>query len=475
MDRRLSSVLPMLRIPVVALMLLLPFALRVLPANWPQFRGPNACGVAAGKFPVNFGPETNVAWRAAVAGGHSSPVIWGEHLFLTGFDGSKLQILCLARSNGVVRWRRSVEPGRIERSARNSHPATSTPCTDGTNLFVYFGSFGALSFGLDGSERWRAPLPPLITQHGASSSPVLAGEMVVLLRDSDVGSHLLALRKSDGTVIWQTARPDARRSFSTPLVLGDEIIVAGTLRIAAYESSAGKERWTIRGLPNEICSSPVSGGGLVYAAGWTPGSGVATMPTFGALLERGDANRDGKLSRQEAPNGPARQHFVYIDSNKDGVIDSAEWESMASIFSRSENAVIAIRPKGSGDMTGTNVVWKRHRGLPYVPTPLYYDNRLYLVRNGGLVSCLKSSDGSPLYEEERIGALGDYYASPVGAGGRICMISQAGVATVIAAGDQLEVLAQNRLGEEVLATPALADNTLYIRTATKVYAFREAK
>jgi outer membrane protein assembly factor BamB len=195
------------------------------------------------------------------------------------------------------------------------------------------------------------------------------------------------------------------------------------------------------------------------------------MPSFDSLLERGDANKDGKLLQSEAPPGPCKQHFVYIDANKDGTITREEWEAMADIFTRAENAGLAIRPGGKGDVTKTHVAWKQTRGLPYVPTSILYKHRIYYIKNGGLLSCFNATNGTPMFLEERIGALGDYFASPVAAGGKICVISRSGTATILDAGDELKVLARNNLSEPVLATPSVVDDVLYVRTAGKLYAF----
>jgi outer membrane protein assembly factor BamB len=447
-------------------------------ADWPQFRGPNGSGIGDGDFPTFFGPATNVLWKVPIGSGNSSPVISGNRLFLNAFENEELVTICLDRGTGQELWRRAVKPGKIERGARHSNPANSTPCTDGKTLFVYFGAFGALAYNFDGKELWRAPLPPLITQHGASSSPVLASKVVLLQRDADVDAHLLALNKQDGSIAWRTDRPDVRRGFSTPLVIhgqgerGKELaILAGTLRIAAYETFTGKEVWTVRGLPNEMCSSPVAGDGMLFAAGWTHGSGVSTMPSWAALLERGDANKDGQLSQSEAPAGPAKQHFNYFDGNKNGLVSAGEWKALADIFTKAENAALSIRLGGSGDVTTTHVAWKQTRGLPYVPTPLLHNGRLYMIKNGGLLTCLAATNGAALYQEERIGALGDYYSSPVAAGGKLLLLSQSGTATVIEMGDEMNVLARNNLGETTIATPAIADGVLYIRTSSALQAF----
>ena len=443
--------------------------------RWPQFRGPGGSGVGATDFPTHFGSNSNVLWRSAVPPGHSSPCLWDGKIFLTGFADGKLETLCLSQRDGRLLWSRRVEPGKIERGAQLSNPATATPATDGVRLVVYFGAFGLLAYDLEGGELWRKPLPVPVTQHGAGTSPVLAGDLVILNCDQDAGSYLLAVNKLDGRMVWKTERPAFHRGFATPLPWPPEkpeqIVVPGTLRLVAYSLKEGIERWSVRGLPNEMVASPVGGDGLIYVTGWTSGSGVSRMPTFDKLLEEGDLNHDGKLTREEAPGGPAKQHFVYIDADKDGLVTREEYVTVARIFDESKNVALCVRPDGRGDVTDTHVVWKATRGLPYVPSPLYYEGRLYLVKNGGLASCYEAKTGRVHYQEERLGALGDYYSSPVAAAGRICVASQLGTVVVYRAGDTLEVLARNSLDEPVVATPAIVEGKLYVRTKSALYAF----
>jgi outer membrane protein assembly factor BamB len=431
-------------------------------------------------FATDFGPNSNVLWKTPLPSGHSSPCIWEDKIFLTGFADQKLSTVALDRTSGRILWERSVPPGKIELGARLSNPAASTPASDGSRVCVYFGSFGLVCYDFEGHETWRKPLPTPITQHGASTSPVLAEDRLLLACDQDVGSYLLAVDKRNGNTLWKRDRPGFRRGFSTPLLWPparpEAAILAGTLRLVAYDLRDGNERWSVHGLPNEMVSSPVAGEDLVFVAGWTYGSGVRRMPDFDSQLERGDQNRDGKLSRAEAPSGPAKQHFLYIDADKDGFLTREEWETIAAIFNQSRNCLLAVRPGGEGDVTASRVVWSRTRGLPYVPSPLLYQGRIYLVKNGGLASCFDARTGQMFYEEERLGALGDYYASPVAAHGKICVASQAGVVVIYRAGESLEVLARNPLDESVLATPAIADDVLYVRTATQLYAFgRDSK
>jgi outer membrane protein assembly factor BamB len=445
---------------------------------WPQFRGPGGSGVAErGEFPVDFGPSSNLVWKTPLPVGHSSPIIWGGRIFLTGVTNEELATLCLDRATGHVLWQRTIRPDKLERGSHHSSPAASTPATDGTIVVVYFGAFGLHCYDFAGSNLWQKPLPVPITQHGASTSPVLANDKVILAVDQDVDSYLLAVHKGTGQTVWKADRPGFRRGFSTPLVWPasepEIAVLSGTLRLAAYDLRTGAERWTVRGLPNEMVASPTAGDGQIYAAGWTHGSGVARMPSFDTLLEQGDESKDAKLTREEAPAGPARNHFQYIDADKDGRLTREEWESMARIFDEARNVALAVRPGGRGEVTDTHVVWRQTRGLPYVPTPLCYEGRLYLVKNGGLATCLDAKTGRPFYQEERLGALGDYYTSPVAGGGRVCVASQPGLVVVFRAGDSLEVLARNNLGEPIMATPAIVEDTLYVRTKNHLYAFRE--
>ncbi|MCX8156907.1 MAG: PQQ-binding-like beta-propeller repeat protein [Verrucomicrobiae bacterium] len=446
-------------------------------AAWPQFRGPQAAGVAAGSFPTVFGPKTNVLWVVEVPAGHSSPCIWEDYLFLTATEGERLLTLCYNRRDGRELWRQGVVPEKPERGM--GAMASPTPATDGRRVYVYFGAFGLVSYDFAGKEIWRRPLPTPVTQHGAGASPVVANGVVVINRDADVDAHLLAVSAEDGRTLWDVKRPEARRGFATPLLWPahqpELVILPGTLQLAAYRLKDGAAVWRARGLPNEMVASPIFGEGLFFAAGWTPGAGMPVLPGFDELLAQGDQDKDGRLTREEAPQGTARRDFTYVDADKDGFLTRSEWESIRAIYEKSENALLAVRPGGEGDVTATHVAWKQNRGLPYVPTPLYYEGRVYLVKNGGLFSCFEARTGRALYQEERLGALGDYYASPVAAGGKILVCSQAGMAVVIKAGDTLEVLARNPMGERIMATPAIVDNVLYLRTQGRLYALGEPR
>jgi outer membrane protein assembly factor BamB len=219
----------------------------------------------------------------------------------------------------------------------------------------------------------------------------------------------------------------------------------------------------------------VAGDGLLFSAGWNIGGDEGerlTMPPFEPTAADYDKNKDGKLSVGELPEGPFRERFSQIDVNKDGLATREEWNDMVEAFAKAENAVRAIRPGGKGDITRTHIAWKQTRGLPYVSSPLFYQGRLFTIKNGGLASCYEARTGQIIYQDERLDAPGDYYSSAVAADGRVYVTSQKGRVVVLdAVSAALHVLARNDLGEQTMATPAIVDGKLYFRTASHLFAF----
>jgi outer membrane protein assembly factor BamB len=195
------------------------------------------------------------------------------------------------------------------------------------------------------------------------------------------------------------------------------------------------------------------------------------MPPFADYAREHDLNKDGRLSLNEITEDMVRGRFNQMDLDKDGQVTPQEWQAMADMFARAENALLAIRPGGRGEIGATHVAWKVTRSLPYVSSPLYHRGRVYTVKNGGLVSCYDAKTGRPFYQEERLGAGGDYYASIVAAGDKILVCSLGGVVVVLQAGDSLQVLARNNLGDTISATPAVVEGKIYLRTAKTLYCF----
>ena len=179
-----------------------------------SFRGPNGSGVAdATGIPSEFGPEKNVVWKIAVPKGSSSPVLTADALFLTGAENSQLITLKVDRGTGRVVWRRTLPQARAEKRHELNNPASPSPVTDGVNVYVFFSDFGLISYGPDGNERWRLPMPPFANFHGMGASPILAGDKLILVCDQDSESFLLAVDKNTGREIWKTVRPSVVHGF----------------------------------------------------------------------------------------------------------------------------------------------------------------------------------------------------------------------------------------------------------------------
>lgn len=454
-------------------------------ADWPQFRGPegNAIAPADARPPLKFSPKQNVLWSVTTEPGNSSPVIQGDRLFLTAHPGAnRLATVALDRRSGRELWRKELAPEKVEEVHRSlGSPASATPVVEGDRLYVHFGSFGLLCYSTEGQELWRLPMSLTQTEYGSSSSPILAGDNVILLLDQDGGSHLVAVNKTSGKVAWRVERPEMRRGFGTPLLWNHDkatdLVVPGTYWMKGLDPATGEERWRVSGLARITCTSPCVGDGQLFAASWTTGgdhnADHITMPAFDGFAAEHDANKDGKFSFAELPDGPVKQRFKHLDGNRDAFVDREEWESMANIFSRVENQAFAVKPGPDGKVSDAAVSWRFKKGLPYVASPVFYQGRFYMVKNGGMFTCLDPATGKAVYQEERLDALGDYYASLVAANGRIYVTSQRGMMSVVRAGDAFEVLAHNDLGEVTQATPAVVGDVMYVRTASHLHAFSE--
>jgi outer membrane protein assembly factor BamB len=446
---------------------------------WPQFRGPFGSGIADGeKPPTHFGAESNVLWRVEFPSGLSSPCIQGNHIFLTTFSEGKLATVCVDRQDGRVLWQRTAPAEKIESfHPTEGSPASASPAADRNHVVVYFGSCGLLAYDFEGKEIWRLTLPVArqVGDFGSGTSPVLAGDLVLLNRDQMEGSELLAVDAATGKVKWKAARPQFKSSFGAPVAWingqSQEVVLPGALQMVAYDLKTGTERWRVQGLPSGVCTTPVISDGLLFFAGWSPGKADAPMPGFDAMAKEEDKDHDGVIDMDEA--GPmVKTLMATLDTNHDQRLSKEEWEAFAANIAKGENVALAIRPGGQGDVSETHVAWKYKRGLPYVASPLVYRGSIYFVKDGGMVTCLKAATGEPIYEQERLGSPGSYYSSLVAADGVIYACSVNGAVTAFRAGDKFEVLATNVLKERISATPAIAENTLYLRTDKHLYAFK---
>jgi outer membrane protein assembly factor BamB len=447
--------------------------------SWPGFRGLNSSGVAAdAKPPIDISPTNSVLWKAQVPWSPSSPCIWGDQIFLTTFSDGELQTRCYDRQNGALAWSRGVKPDKLESfHSTESSPAVPTPATDGRRLVSYFGSFGLICYDLQGNELWRHPLPLGLSAggYGTASSPLIAGNLVVINRDQNEGSFLLAVDARTGQTAWETPRLGAHGSFGTPILWRnnglDEVITPGSLCLKGYALKSGVEDWMVQGTTSFACTTPVVGDGLLYFAAWSNGKADSPWPSWEQFLEKFDKKKEGLVNLDNL-DPVTRSYMRGLDLNRDGKIDKAEWDEIQANAAKGENLLVAVNPGGHGDITQSHVAWKFTRGLPYVSSPLFYDGRIYLIKTGGMLSSVDAKTGQPYYTQERLDAPGDYYSSPVAGGGRIYVASLNGKLTVVkAGGDKPEILHQAEFGERILASPALVGDNLYLRTQSTLYAF----
>jgi outer membrane protein assembly factor BamB len=389
--------------------------------NWPQWRGPNSCGVSADtNLPIEWSLQQGIRWKQAVAGrGNSSPVVWGDRVLVTSAvgesDPAQLFVDAFDRKTGAPQWHSPA--GQTSGTSHNKNGyASASVATDGDAVFASFGSAGLFCFDLaTGHQRWHADLGSLSHQWGTASSPVLVGEAVIQLCDSEKESSLRAFGKSNGQPLWTTPRPSTG-CWSTPVVVEGtdaagksrtELVVNGTGAdgsgagwVIAYDPANGHELWRVQGTTEVVCPTAIVGGDLVIST--------------------------------SGRNGP----------------------------------IFAIKPGGNGNVTDTNVVWKHAKGGAYVPTGVAYRSRLYTIADGGVISCFNLGSGEEIWRNR---LRGTFTSSLVAAEGHIYATNEYGMVYVFAAADKFEQLAANDMQERTLATPAIADGDLFIRTETQLY------
>jgi outer membrane protein assembly factor BamB len=447
-------------------------------ADWPQFRGPNGSGLCltCGQLPTQFGPQKNVLWKTDLPEGKSSPVLYGNRIFVTASEGDDLITICLS-ATGKVQWRRSVRALRREVQNALNHRAAPTAVTDGTSVFVFFADYGLLAYDFEGTQRWQLPLGPFNSQHGVVASPVYADGKVILVCDQDTDAFIIAVNAESGKIAWKRPR-DVTNGYSSPVVYRPaggpaQIIAAGSYQLTAYSIVDGEPLWFVRGLTCQPKSAPTIADGIVYFNGWTPGNDdgeQVELPSFAEVIASVDANHDGKLSQSELPR-PWQPTGTWraVDLDRDGFLNEREWTFFRTRRS-SRNGLLAVKLGGSGDITDTHVLWRFGKSLPDVPAPLVYNDVVFLVRSGGIVTTLNAQTGKVLKQARVTGALEDYYASPIGADGKVYIASEHGKVVVLRAAGDWEVLAINDFDSDIYATPAISESRMYIRTRNALYA-----
>jgi outer membrane protein assembly factor BamB len=447
--------------------------------EWGRFRGPNGSGISnATRMPVEFGPKKNIVWRVEVPFGRSSPILTAKQVVVTGSEGQKLITLCLDRSTGKVLWRQEILRDRIQKIFKGNDTATPTPASDGTNFYVFFPDFGLLSYGPDGTERWRMTLGPFNNFYGVSASPIVYGNTLVQVCDQKIGSFIIAVDKDTGLVRWHQERKHASLAYTTPIIWQSgsgktQVIVSGVYRIDSYALDTGENLWWVGKQGTSPISTPTLANGMIFATSY--GSDKPEDEPWEKIAVQFDKNKDGKISPEELTASPEYgDHFGYLDIDGDGFITAAEYEELLR-ESVSEHGLVAVRPGGSGDQTEKHLVWRNRKEYSSLTSPLVYQGVVYTVKNGGIIASLNPETGEVLKAGRSEKAIEAYFASPVAADGKVYLISNDGKVSVLKAGAQWEVLAVNDLGEECQATPAIGGRSLYIRTAKALYNFSEKR
>ena len=373
---------------------------------WPRWRGPSGQGLVAGTgYPDSWSGTDNVLWKVKVPGrGNSSPIVWRDSIFITtAYEGGRRSVLCFRRRDGKQLWETSAPEARPEKIYAKNTYASSTPATDGERVYAYFGNAGVVALDMDGREVWRRGFGEITLYHGSAGSPLLYKDRLILFQDQRYGSFITALDRRTGNILWRTPREE-QIGWGSPIAVRagtrDEIVVSSQQRVYAYDPATGRELWKCTGNTDEVTPTPAVGHGLIFC-----------------------------------PSGRA-------------------------------GPTLAIRPGGSGDVTATHIAWQTPKGSPFIPSPIVYGKHLYLVNDmTSVATCFEAETGKLMWQ----GRLGEahresFSASPVAVDGKIFFTNDEGETFVLQAGAEFRLLHVNRMGERILASPALVDDRWYFRT-----------
>ena len=451
--------------------------------DWARFRGPNGSGVStATGVPTEFGPDKNQLWRLELPPGHSSPILFGNRIYLTAFRGADLLTLAIDRDKGSIVWEAKAPSAATPPVDKRNNAASPSAAVEENGVYVFFADYGLIAYDAAGTQRWAMPLGPFNNIYGMGASPVIVGDLVVLACDQSAGSFLLAVDKRTGKERWRTPRAEAKSGHATPIVWRapdgtDELLLPGSFLLTAYDAKTGAKRWWVRGLSFEIKSTPVISGNTLFINGYgspdnDPGKKISVPPAE-EVFKTADADRNGVITQNEFPKFSASYWFGFMDLDGSKSLSKDEWEYYRAALD-SENGMLAIALGGKGDTTASAVKWKYQRAVPQLPSPIVFGNVLYMVNDNCIVTTLNPDTGAMIAQGRPVGAgpvSGGCFASPVVADGHLFITSERGVVAVLPPGGDLTPMVTNPMKEDTYATPAFADGRIYIRTTQALYAF----
>jgi len=415
---RLICVLILLTTPVVA-----------ADSDWPNWRGPNHDGMARGDAPLRWSDKERIAWKATVPGrGHSSPVVWGDRIFLTtavptnnaagsrAIPEHRFLVIAYDRKTGKPLWEKVAKVASPHQPHHQQYGsfASNSPITDGTHVIAFFGSRGLYAYTLDGELVWEKDLGQLtmFNSFGEGAWTALDGEKLFVVLDHEGASFLLALDKGSGKELWRTPR-QGNTNWSGPYITTHngrkQVIVSASREVCGYDLETGALLWKARGLGQNTIPAPVAADGLVFV-----------------------------MSGYRDPN------------------------------------LMAIRLGREGDLTNTDaIVWQNQRGNSYTPSPVLYGGTLYVLTDTGMLSAFDARTGKPHYQQMRLPKPYNFKSSPVGVNGKLYLASEDEDVIVVRMGERFEVLATNTIpGETFIATPAVVEGDIYLRGRNTLYGIR---
>lgn len=476
------------------------FSLSIVQAeDWPQFRGPNSTGISATTkhLPVKFSNTENIKWSAELGDGVGSPVVAAGRLFASGMTGKEtVSLFAFDAATGKKLWQRDWPTGKLSEVQETNSQASATPAADAERVYFYFSTLGMLTVdAATGKDAWQYPLPTpfFVMKWGPGVSPVVYGDLVLFCQDDDLYPALYAFEKKTGKLRWKDDRLDMAVNYSHPILCTangrDDIVVAGTGMLIGYDPATGKRRWFAKTLLRNIKTTPVCLDGIIYIS--LQSGGIANQ-WLAAVDQAKTGNSDGKLDKKEiqayvgatpVPDAFFKRTFDRGDLNKDGFLEGRELDiaflhpdnfAGATFTQLGENAaeqyIMAVRGGGEGDVTKTHVLWKHPtKHTDHVVSPFVSDGRMFLLKEGGITTVFETQKGEPLRTAKRLGSNGSFFASPVSGDGKIYLSGDNGKMIVLQNDPNYEELAINDMGESIVATPAIADGALFIRTRTKVF------